>query len=207
MLVFVHGWGLDSTLWSPLRALIGLPGEAIDLGHLGPAALPVLPRAFIGVGHSFGALWLLQTMPERLAGFIALAGFARFTAAEGWPGVPARPLARMRTAFRERPGEVLNDFRGRCGLPPVAAPADTGGLAAGLAGLADWDARARLARLAGRSLVLAAGDDPIVPPALAAATATLAGATLQISPAGGHVLPLTQAAWCAGHIRGFAAAG
>jgi pimeloyl-[acyl-carrier protein] methyl ester esterase len=205
MLVFVHGWGLDSALWSPLLTQLDLPATTFDLGHLAPAQTPALPPTFIGIGHSFGALWLLHTMPHRLAGFIAIAGFARFPEAPGWPGVPARPLHRMRAAFPQRPAEILNEFRARCALPAIAAPADPAPLADGLTALATWDARATLSTLQVPTLVLAASDDPIVPPALAAATAALAAAPLHVTETGGHILPLTQPAWCARHIRAFAA--
>jgi pimeloyl-[acyl-carrier protein] methyl ester esterase len=206
MLLFVHGWGLTASLWDPVRARLDCPNQAVDLGYGGDAQTPAAQGRVIGVGHSLGALWLLHTMPERLAGFVAIGGFARFAACPDWPnGVAPRLLSRMRAAWPHRPAAVLDEFRARIGLPGWAGPRDDAALAAHLEALASWDARDTLRRLAVPVRFLAAADDPVVSPGLATDTAALAGAACRWVDSGGHLLPLTQPAWCAREIAALAA--
>jgi len=205
MLLFVHGWGLNATLWDTVRAKLDAPAATVDLGYSAVARPAEGQGRVIGIGHSFGALWLLHHRADRLSGFIAISGFARFTAAPDWPhGVPPRLLHRMRSTYPSRPAEVLDQFRARCGLPPWLGPRDDARLAADLDALADWDARETLRRLDIPVLCLAAADDQLLPPDLAPATAALANTTCRWAPNGGHVLPLTQPDWCAQQIAAFA---
>ncbi len=123
------------------------------------------------------------------------------------PPVAVKPLH-----FSDLPGWEQEDhaagldaFRATCAAPPSAAPRHDAALAAGLDALATWDARETLRRLRIPTLVLAAPDDPVVPLPLAHATAALAVAACRVVPFGGHLLPITQPAWCAAEIAAFLA--
>lgn len=192
-LAFLHGWGFDAAFWDGVRAALA-PAATVawDRGYLGePRHEPVAPP-FVAVGHSLGALLLAAEPPAGCAGLIAINGFDRFA---GDGRVAPRLLARMRARFADAPGAVLDDFRLRVGGDRHRGPIDAGRLGRDLDRLATLDARGGTPPW----LVLHGGGDPILPAALrdaafpGAGRATLAG--------GGHLLPLTHPAWCAGHIR------
>jgi len=213
--LFVHGWGYDRDFWVPLAACLAarMPGEQhfVDLGFRGRPQTPRLDpaQARIAIGHSLGFPWLLR---EEIAcqALIAINGFSRFTAADHWPGVPPRPLARMRRQFARQPRAVWADFRARCG--DVADDGDTdfdlARMAQGLDWLAEWDLRD--ARLPGSSpvptLALAGEADQIVPPALSRASFARPGCRLHWRAGGDHLLPRSAPHWCAQRIAGHIAA-
>lgn len=187
-ILLVHGWGFDPGVWAPLRA--GWPvhdWQALDLGYFGPARCEPPPDLDLVVGHSFGCLWAMGD--PALAGIplIAVNGFPRFTAAEGYPhGVPARVLERMLRRLREAPGEVLAAFHARCGTSVPAGEPDMERLHADLARMRDQDARS----LPGQPvLACAAADDPLVAPELS--RQAFPGRVRMLAD-GGHVLPLTR---------------
>ena len=196
--LLVHGWAFDPALWQPLRA--ALPEHAwfaLDLGYFGPARLELPPALDLVVGHSFGCLWAMAH--PGLAGIplVAVNGFPRFTAAEGFAhGTAPRVLERMLRRLREAPGEVLGAFHARCGTALPRGGADLDRLAADLRRMRDEDLRG----IPGRQPILAcaAEDDPLVAPALAR-QAFARG--LRMLPGGGHALPLTRPGALARVIR------
>lgn len=199
-ITLLHGWGYDATLWRDVLPLLdGLDVETCDLGFFGDTRLPApcdTPR--IAVGHSLGALWwLTHDLPWRA--LIAINGFPRFTAAEGFPGVAPRVLERMRKRFADSPVTVLADFQTACGGSGPTLPQDTSPLADGLQALAQLDARDAWAARAADIHLLAGRRDAIVPPALTESVAMLS--KVQWMDDGGHVLPLTHPQACAALIR------
>ncbi len=200
VLLLVHGWGFDAGFWTPLRAALeGYETVAWDLGFFGGAARPDLPagRDVVAVGHSFGALWLLHHRPVAWRALVAVNGFGCFTQREDFPqGNAARPLQRMIAQFGAAPGAVVAAFRARCGgVEAVPGSLDVTALAAGLQGLAQWDARPAVVDLA-----LCGRADPLVPEAMSAACFP---ADVTQWHAGGHLLPLEDARWCAAQLRTF----
>ena len=202
MIVLVHGWGYDRTLWDPVRAALpDLPVRAVDLGFFGepqdldPAVWP--DRPILGVGHSLGFLWLLRQ--ARCPALLAMNGFACFTERLGYPGVPRRVVAAMARRFKESPGEVLAAFRARCGADSGPPPerADPERLGAGLGWLMAWDERPALAGL--RLRALAGAADAIVPPLMTAASFPEEAITWIGD--GHHVLPLQHPGRVAAEIR------
>jgi pimeloyl-[acyl-carrier protein] methyl ester esterase len=190
MLVFVHGWGFDRTIWDPLRrALAGRPGAAIDLGYFGEPMLAMPEGPVVAVGHSFGALWLLRNRPAELRGFVAVNGFDRFP-------LSRRIVDRMLARFSAQPLAVLTEFRRRCGADAPPDGIDAGRLAADLVLLRDEDERAAATALGCPILSLESEADPILDgPGFSGAPveqAVLAGH--------GHLLPLTAPDWCAARI-------
>ncbi|HEY0270659.1 MAG TPA: alpha/beta hydrolase [Sphingomonas sp.] len=195
-LLFLHGWGLDSTLWDGVRA--ALPEhEAVawDRGYFGSASAEPAEEPVLAVGHSLGAM-LLAGM-KGIAGLVAVNGFDRFV---GENAVPPRVVARMRRRFAEAPEEVLADFRNRIGAPPAPAHIEPEALAADLALLAQTGPQPSAGR---RMLVLHGGADPLLPEPMRGAV--FAGAPRETLANAGHLLPLTHPAWVADRIRAFAA--
>lgn len=214
VLVFLHGWALDASLWDGLAARLGgYRREIVDFGYFGApvsppilgadreAGAPVIAREagapVIAVGHSFGALWFLHERPFACDGFVAINGFPRFTEAPDFPdATPRRVVERMIQRFDQDAEAVLLSFRARCGLDdalPGALRRER--LRADLAALRDWDAREALAASEAPLLALGGALDPIVP--------RQAFPQAALHPGGGHVLPLTEPEWCADHIRRF----
>jgi len=195
VLLFLHGWGFDASLWDGLRACFA-PEDTLawDLGFFGAPARPAPPpgRAVIAVGHSFGALWLLHERPLAWAGLVAINGFTCFARRDDFaPGIPPRVLARMRRRLQQAPAEVVAEFRASCGCAaPAPQTPDIAWLDAGLAALESWDERPAMPSLA----LCGAGDD-LISPAMSQACFP------EISwHQGGHLLPLQAPEWCAAQL-------
>lgn len=184
MLLFLHGWAFDSTLWQAMAA--HLPGHRLllaDRGYFGPPA-DIRQTPDVAIGHSLGCLILARDLPPHVP-LLAINGFDRFT---GAGRVAPRVVQRMARRLGEAPAEVVDAFRQRCGAEPAAADPDGARLAADLELLLHAEAP-------DRPVLLLHGDcDPILPEAMRAAV-------FPSSPrhvtAGGHLLPLTHAPLCA----------
>lgn len=206
-LLFVHGWAFDASVWAPLRAeLADWPQAAADAGYFGAAHAPAIDGPVIAVGHSLGVLRLLRGLPPSCLGLVSINGFPRFAAGPDFgAGVPRRMLDRMHKRLAADPRAVLQDFRLRCGHEAAFGEPGLPALGRDLEALRDEDQRAALAALPVPLLVLAGQDDPIVPAAMTqAAFADPPDAEVHWREQGGHLLPLSDAAWCASRIRAFA---
>jgi pimeloyl-[acyl-carrier protein] methyl ester esterase len=196
LLVLLHGWGCDAAMWDRVVPLLPrFDVIRLDRGYFGAQRQCDRPdRACVAVGHSLGAMWLARMWGD--VPLVAINGFDRFC---GQDGVPSRVLARMQTRFAQTPGAVLDDFRLTVGAGPTPAMPSPQPLAEDLALLADDSAPPlRKAPL----LVLQAQDDPLLPAALR--DGTFGGLNSRSRADGGHMLPLTQPAWCAAQIEAFA---
>lgn len=206
-LLFVHGWAFDASVWAPLRAgLQDWPQAFFDAGYFGSGQEPDIGSPVIAIGHSLGVLRLLRQLPPGCRGLVSINGFPRFAAGPGYEGVAPRLLDRMSKRLSTDPVPVLRDFRQRCGDAsdfdaPRLAP-----LARDLLALREEDRRDALAALPVPLLVLAGMEDPIVPaPMTQAGFAGLANAEIHGREGGGHLLPVSDAPWCAARIRAFIA--
>jgi len=96
----------------------------------------------------------------------------------------------------------VGEFRRRCGAddPIDAGSLDGAALAAGLRHLREGDARGAWAGRRVPVRILAGDADPVVTPALTAASF---GGEVAWCAGGGHLLPLTHPEWCASQIRAF----
>lgn len=200
--VFVHGWGFHAGIWASLiERLPDAKVTLIDLGFVagGPEGSPDWPEDAIAVGHSLGVLWLLKEAGARFKGLVSIQGFDRFC-----PHVPLSRVSALKRGLARDPGGTLQAFWHSCGAPDFAEPAslNTGRLDEGLNWLMHWDARAARESLECPTLILAAEDDPIVPPAMS--EAVWGKENIVWSPDGGHVLPLRHPRWCAHHVAEFA---
>ena len=66
-IVYVHGWGPDASLWTPIRQELGVMDDfAVDLGFTGTVRerVPFPDTPYVAVGHSMGPLWLLTHCAE-----------------------------------------------------------------------------------------------------------------------------------------------
>lgn len=207
-LLFVHGWAFDASVWTPLRAeLRDWPHAVANAGYFGPAHTPKIEGPVIAIGHSMGVLRLLRGLPPDCRGLVSISGFPRFGAAPDFDaGVPRRMLDRMVKRLSADPAAVLQDFRQRCGDASAFGEPQLETLAQDLEALRDEDQRGALAALPVPLLILAGQDDPIVPAAMTqAAFGGRAGDERHEREQGGHLLPVTDASWCARHIAGFIA--
>ncbi|WDF72646.1 alpha/beta fold hydrolase [Novosphingobium sp. KACC 22771] len=194
-IALLHGWGFDAGVWDALAPLLAGDVARMDRGYFGA---PVdAERPDLMIGHSLGAMLLARRWSD--VPLVAINGFDRFCGADA---VAPRVVARMVKRFGEDPAKVLADFRATIHAAPAPAIVSGARLGADLALLADeTPAPAHRAPV----LVLQAGDDPLLPPAMrAGAFAGGIERAAAVCPAGGHLLPLTQAAWCAQAIADFA---
>lgn len=197
-IALLHGWGFDAGVWDALAPLLAPLGNVMrmDRGYFGAAVESERPDLMIG--HSLGAMLLSRRWSD--VSLVAINGFDRFC---GVDAVAPRVVQRMVKRFGEDPAKVLADFRASIGGGTAPTIVSHERLGEDLALLADQaPAPAHRARL----LVLQAEDDPLLPPALRmGAFGGAAGRTGgAVCGDGGHLLPLTQAAWCAAQIANFA---
>lgn len=221
-LLFVHGWAFDASVWTPLRAaLADWPHAVADAGYFGatpavidPVTGPITDPAIapitgpvIAIGHSLGVMRLLRSLPSNCVGVVSINGFPRFSAAPDFEaGVPRRMLDRMMKRLSADPAAVVQDFRERCAEASVLGEPRLEPLARDLEALRDEDQRDALAALPVPLLILAGEDDPIVPAAMTqAAFGGRVGDERHDLEHGGHLLPVSDAPWCARHIAGFIA--
>lgn len=204
ILRFLHGWGFDAGFWDEVRNL--LPqwhAEVDDRGYFGaPRTIPA-EEPNIVVAHSFGTMRALREPSARCKGLVAINGFDRFSARGSNPGVAPRILDAMIAKFDRTANGVVADFRLRCGSPTPFGAIDPIPLREDLLALRDLDCAETRFDLPILSLQGAA--DPVLSPAMREATF---GSAPQVQrrehPAGGHLLPLTEPAYCAAAIRTFA---
>lgn len=221
-LLFVHGWAFDASVWTPLRAaLADWPHAVADAGYFGatpavidPVTGPVtgpdiapITGPVIAIGHSLGVMRLLRSLPSNCVGVVSINGFPRFSAAPDFEaGVPRRMLDRMMKRLSADPAAVVQDFRERCAEASALGEPRLEPLARDLELLRDDDQRSALAALPVPLLILAGEDDPIVPAAMTqAAFGGRVGDERHDLEHGGHLLPVSDAPWCARHIAGFIA--
>lgn len=198
-IAFLHGWSGEPSLWSLLiPALADFQCQADDRGYFGaPAAVA---EADVIVTHSFGTIRALAAPPRGARALIAINGFDCFTARPDFPqGVAPRMLARMRTRFASDPLGTVTEFRQRCGGLAPERPLDPMPLGEDLDRLQGEDRRGTWQ---GPLVVIHGARDPILPPALQAATfADRPDAERITLPDHGHLAPLTAARSCAAAIR------
>jgi len=233
--LFLHGWGLDASLWDGVRAALPeFEAVAWDRGYFGPPMIDPVDGPVLAVGHSLGAM-LLAGM-RGMSGLVAVNGFDRFA---GEDAVPVRVVERMRKRFGEAPAEVLADFRARIGAGPAPERIEQERLAADLEILAHPPLQGEGDRPQGGGGVATPEAACFVdtwstpPPACgwspspcrggftvrtlvlhggadpllppAMRDAVFAGAPRETLAGGGHLLPLTHPEWVAARIRAFAA--
>lgn len=205
-IVFVHGWGFDSTFWQPVAER--LPEFArvfVDFGfHTLQPHHPKVPGAIV-VGHSMGFAWALANLPRPWAGAVAVNAFPRFTRSPDFvSGVAPRMIERMLAKFAEDPAHVTADFLTRCGVEnPDVSDIRPAALGEALRWLAECDERATLRGLDCPVQALAGTRDAIVTESMS--REAFAEVPLTLAEGADHLLPLSHPDWVASQIRLFAA--
>jgi len=206
ILLFVHGWGFDAAFWEPLAArLPDWEQQVWDRGYFGERDEPVPQAPCIAITHSFGAMRLLQAPPPDCRALVAINGFDRFAVHGAQPGVPVRVLDRMIARLEQDPAAVVADFRARCGSQAPFGKPDMSCLNADLVMLRDGDCSTASMAWHPPLLSLQGDDDPLLPANLR--DSAFKGAPNLIRAdvkEGGHLLPITQSAYCAAAIRNLA---
>jgi len=208
-LVFAHGWGFTPDFWEPVAVLLPQYKQSrVDLGFFGAprndlAKLVPDDEPALLVGHSLGFLWGIE-QSRRWTGWVAINGFAHFIDRPGQVGcVPEHILADMRQRLAVHPRKTLAGFYRMIDAAPVNLSPNAERLAAGLEMLRDIDVMEKLAAMSVPGRVLAGQNDPLVPAAASAALAKHASHGISWRD-GGHLLPQTEAQWCAEQIDRFA---
>jgi pimeloyl-[acyl-carrier protein] methyl ester esterase len=206
ILLFMHGWGFDAGFWAALAAeLPEWRAACDDRGYFGAPRSPAPEGPCIVVAHSFGAMRALAAPPPGCRGLVAINGFDRFTAPPDAPGVSPRIVDRMIARVDDDPAAVLSDFRRRCGDEGAFGPPDIARLHADLMALRETDYTAASAAWRAPLLSLQGARDPLLPPTMRDGGFSAAPLLERLThPAGGHLLPVSDAAYCARAIRNFA---
>jgi pimeloyl-[acyl-carrier protein] methyl ester esterase len=203
-LIFIHGWGFDAGFWDRLAPLLPEFGQQrIDLGFFGKKTDDVQPEENILVGHSLGFVHGMRNS-QNWAGWVAINCFPRFVSDGDKIGcVEPAVLRTMRQQLAKNPERTLTAFYELIGASQmVAASSDLDNLSAGLDELRDADIGGLLQTNTKPGLILAAKNDPLVPVSTSEAMA-VSNKRLRWHPTGGHILPQSEAAWCAKVIEDF----
>ena len=206
-LLFCHGWGFDAAFWDPLAALLPEFTQARDdVGYFGEATSPLPSGHVLAITHSLGTMRLLAAPPPGLMGLVAVAGFDRFSAGDGFPGTPSRVVDRMVSAVAQEPETVLADFHALFGSDVPNGTPHVERLQADLIVLRDGDRRDAAERLTVPILSLQAERDPLLPVAVRETVFAAEGGVMRRThPDAGHLLARDDPAWCAQAIRDFIA--
>lgn len=120
--IYWHGWGYDSTFFSPLTTILSDLSEFnaihVNEGYFGTPHIPLdinSPEQTIGIGHSQGFSRLIKTYPN-LKAYISLNGFTQFMQSPDFPaGTPKSVLGAMIQQFQRHPQTVLETFYRKTG--------------------------------------------------------------------------------------------
>jgi pimeloyl-[acyl-carrier protein] methyl ester esterase len=201
-LVFAHGWGFDAHFWDDLRAhLPQYRHSCVERGFFGaPIVEPASGAGKILIGHSLGFVHGMN-MQKNWQGWIAINGFPRFVEDGSHTGcIPPANLRRMKMRLQDNAAATLQDFYRQIGAAPVVGKPNVAWLGAGLDELRDLV----FAELAVPGLVLASRNDPLVPPSASEALSRYAAENAPLwHESGGHILPQSDAGFCATAIADF----
>ncbi|MCU7906331.1 MAG: pimeloyl-ACP methyl ester esterase BioH [Candidatus Thiodiazotropha sp. (ex Epidulcina cf. delphinae)] len=129
-LVMIHGWGMNSSVWSDFAdrlaanyriTLVDLPGHGNSpfagqraLEKWADACLDAAPDRAVWLGWSLGAMVSLQAallQPARIEGIVVLAGTPRFVQGDDWPDAMApRTLDLFIQILEDDHGKALERF-------------------------------------------------------------------------------------------------
>ncbi len=130
-LVLIHGWGMNSAVWSPLVAplaeryrltLIDMPGHGYseyepgctDLDQWVDAVAQVAPESATWIGWSLGGMLAQRAaarFPERVRGLVSIAATPRFSQGNDWPHAMALNTLRGFAAdLREDHSKTMDRF-------------------------------------------------------------------------------------------------
>lgn len=183
-LVFFHGWGFDSQIWSSLIPFlkntyqlffVDLPGfgktPLQDWIHFKSDLLSRLPEHFSVAGWSMGGLYATRLAIEesgRVLNLLNITSSPHFINDGTWPGVPKEVFIGFHHTLSHDYDKALRDFialqtnRGKVQFSPPYKPSKEG-LEQGLYLLEAWDLRMGLHELVIPVCFMFGRLDPITP--------------------------------------------
>lgn len=200
-LVFVHGWGLNSTLWQPIiKGLSNYKSETIDLGFVkgGNTTWHDLTKPVHYIGHSLGVLWILNNPQLNIKSLISINGFDCF-----YKFTPTEIFQQMQQGLEKDAKRQMAHFWRLAGCKNFANAEQLKSeqLKQGLEWLATIDATDQLNKCSVPVKALASLKDKIVPEK--AAAECWGKRDLVWHQSASHCLPIDDPAWCAQEIRQF----
>ena len=130
-LVFIHGWGMNSAVWSAIAAelsqhyrlhLMEMPGHGhsgyrVDCRTLDQWLAPVLdaaPENAVWIGWSLGSMLAQRAAvlaPERVQGLVSIAGTPSFVQRDGWDNaMEPETLRRFAADLQQDHAQTLERF-------------------------------------------------------------------------------------------------
>lgn len=230
-LVFLHGWGSDSRIWTQLQTHFSdwecinwdLPGfgenRQVDatLDSFLEQSAEHLPQQCVLVGWSLGgmvAASLAARAPARVKALITIASNATFVDRPAWDeAMPRAIFQNFVKSFESHPQKTFKRFcmlqvQGESSKKNIVSQLEifstnvTGRWRAGLDWLGTLDNRHLLAKLAIPQLSIFGSGDALVPVSAAAKIAQFPQVTSEVLQ-GGHCLPLTHSNLCAESMKQF----
>lgn len=210
--LLAHGWCFGSTMWEPLVPLLHANiCITPDFGYFCEPELPshLQPSVLIGVGHSFGFLWLLKQRKYKLDGLIGISSVPSFRESHsGHVAISAEDLLIARSRISKSPRSFVQWFQKKCGVPfhdrrigPHCI--DGGAILRDLTFLEQWNVRDELEQTRVPVRVLGASDDKILSPGnIQTSFRGLSGVDIIIESGSGHILPMLNPEKCAETING-----
>jgi len=205
-LVFIHGWGFDACFWDSLAERLPQFGQhRVELGFFNENAATEIPETHdkILIGHSLGFVHGIKR--EGWKGWVAINSFGRFVKNDGDGCVSAANLRDMRLRLQKNADETLRAFYQMLDAKPHADTPNIERLRYGLDELRDSDVNDIVSSMNVPGLVLAGGNDPLVPQKISQKLGSYAE-QFMLNQGGGHLLPQSAPDWCASMIVEFIAA-
>lgn len=202
----MHGWGFGPKVWNAMEPLLEKRSSLFfNLGLIGKETIFPIDSDVIVIGHSLGVLWLLKNLSCQPRAFVSINGFTYFAKKESYGRNNIIAIKAMIKNCETNPLGVLKNFYSYCGLHLNYYCMEEGvinirKLKESLLWLLEWNLEEKRNMFECPFLALASCDDPLIP--LSASESMWKDSShLEIAPSGGHILPLTNAHWCAKKIN------
>lgn len=198
-LIFIHGWGTNSTIWqNTINHLNDHECVTIDLGFIkgGYNQTWDSTQPTILIGHSLGALWSLKQGQIKPEAFISIGGFTNFLSF-----TPIETIKKMQEGISSKPAAQMASFWRNAGCKNFAPASDLNKIALheGLNCLAEWRGEEELKKLKCPKLILATKADKIVPKE--ATQSQWPDEAITWHETAPHCIQLTEAEWVASQIK------
>ncbi|EIJ81761.1 biotin biosynthesis protein BioH [Bacillus methanolicus PB1] len=231
-IVFIPGWGMRGTIWSPLAeklktsfSVYYVEWDGVEtMADYKQKAVQLVEEnglsSFIAIGWSLGALIALElanSFPEKIDRLVLISGTSRFIKGDGYDaGWERRVVERMKRQLVRNRKQTLSSFFASLFCEEEQEKAldfehyfhnsDDQVLLVGLDYLMTADVRFDLRNIASPLLLVHGEKDAICPPAASRyiAEQTRENAILKFLPKTGHVPFLTKTDECARLIETFA---
>ena len=211
-LIFVSGWGTESSVWDSVACEFGesvsfIPWwECLSDGPHNNSLLKILADSddsVILVGWSLGGMIALSATincPERVSGLVLISSSARMVRDKGYSGINPRILKAMKFRLKSDKQQLLTDFANMGTSPATndsikidfvnnALNINGDKLSSGLSFLQNYDLRSELESVSVPVNIIHGKHDQIMNPANADYLAEyLSNAKLDIVAYGGHFL-------------------